>query len=168
MTFPERIWVGPDFSKMKIFVLGESWYGNYPEDLATDDGYIQAYLEGRVPDRMYTRMANACDMTPKEFWGSSMFTNFVQRVGATRDHRPSTEQYKAAQPRLGCLLNEHRPRGVWILGIEQSTYSAPVVEAAGIPFEITAHPTSYGLKNATLGASWNALIKKSVTVVAIK
>ena len=161
MTHAERIWVGPAFSKQQIFVLGESWYGNYPDELATDDGYIHAYLENRVSDRMYTRMANACGMTPKQFWESIMFTNFVQRVGATRDHRPSPEHYKSARERLARLLNVYAPRGVWILGIEQSAYSALVVEAAGIPFEITAHPTSYGLKNATLGASWNALMKKT-------
>ena len=161
MTQAERIWVGPAFSNQRIFVLGESWYGDYPDELVTDDGYIRAYLAGSVTDAMYTRIANACKMERKEFWEGIMFTNFVQRVGATRDLRPSAEHYRSASARLARLLEEHAPRGVWILGLEQGRHSAPVVEAAGIPFEVTAHPTSYGLKHATLGASWNALLEKA-------
>jgi len=142
-------------------VLGESWYGDFPDDLVTDDGYIRAYLAGRVTDAMYTRIANACDLERKEFWESIMFTNFVQCVGATRDCRPKTEQYISACPRLAHLLDDHAPHGVWILGLEQSAYSAPVVARTGIPYEVSAHPTSFGMNKATLGASWKALLEKA-------
>ena len=138
-------------------MLGESWYGEYTDDLVTDDGWIRAYLEGRVVDRMYTRMANACELTRRQFWESVMFTNFVQCVGTRREHRPSSSMYRAAQSRLGALLEAHRPRGVWVLGIGQAEYSVPTIEAAGIAAEVTPHPTSYGLSNAALGASWKRL-----------
>ena len=77
VTYPERIWIGPTYSKLGIFVLGESWYGDFSGDLVTDDGYIRAYLEGSVTDAMYTRIANACELERKEFWNGIMFTNFV-------------------------------------------------------------------------------------------
>ena len=141
-------------------MLGESWYGDFPDDLATDDGYIRAYLEDRVTDATYTRIANACKMAKKEFWEGIMFTNFVQRVGATRESRPTTEQYRIASERLVRVLAEHTLQGIWILGVEQGAHSAPVVERLKIPYVVTAHPASYGLKNATLGASWNALLDK--------
>lgn len=164
MTYPERIWIGPHYSNRRIFVLGESWYGDFPGDLATDDGYIRAYLKGRT-DAMYTRMANACEMAKEEFWESILFTNFVQRVGATRTARPTTQHYRNACERLARILMEHKPCGVWILGLGQGTHSAPVVARAGIPYEVSAHPTSYGLKNSTLGASWKTLLVKAKSCV---
>lgn len=173
MTHPERIWIGPNYSNRRVFVLGESWYGDYTEDRVTDDGYIRAYLEGRQPDSMYSRMANACMgdkslQARRDYWHGVMFTNFVQRVGATRDRRPSAEQYRDAGVRLTRLLKEHAPRGVWILGREQARHSEPVVEAAGIPVEVTAHPTSFGVKHATLRASWNALLEKAQSCPSAK
>ena len=160
MTYVERIWIGPNYPMQRIFVLGESWYGDYPDEMSTDDGYIRAYLDGRQPDRLYTRIANACKIEKRAFWESIMFTNYVQRVGVTRDHRPSTAQYRDASARLARLLVEHAPRGVWILGREQARHSEPIVAAAGIPVEVTAHPTSFGVKHATLYASWIALLEK--------
>jgi hypothetical protein len=168
VTYVERIWIGPAYSSRRIFVLGESWYGDFQDDLATDDGYIRAYLNDRVTDALYTRIANACEMEKQAFWEGIMFTNFVQRVGATRDRRPSAEQYRDAGVRLARLLKEHAPRGVWILGREQARHSEPVVQAAGIPVEVTAHPTSFGVKHATLRASWNALLEKAQSCSSAK
>jgi hypothetical protein len=173
MTVAEKIWIGPNYSNQRVFVLGESWYGNFTADLATDDGYIRAYLEGHQPDSMYSRMANACmgndsAQARRDYWLGLMFTNFVQCVGGNRADRPTTEMLKAARPRLAALLEVHKPAGVWILGIGQGEFSAPVVAAAGIPFEVTAHPTSYGLKNAILGASWKTLLVKAKSCVPVR
>jgi hypothetical protein len=161
VTYPEKIWEGSAFVQHRIFVLGESWYGDYSDELVTDDGYIRAYLAGRVVDALYTRIANACQLSRQDFWDGVMFTNFVQRVGATRDLRPTRQHFDAAGARLAGLLDDHQPRGVWILGVGQAEYSAPIVERAGIPFEVTAHPTNYGVENATLYASWNSLLEKA-------
>lgn len=161
MSHPERIWIGPTYSKLRVLVLGESWYGEFPGDLVTDDAYIRAYLEDRVTDSMYSRMANACELERKEFWNGVMFTNFVQRVGATRDSRPTPEHYKEACNRLARLFEDYSPRGVWILGLEQGKHSAPVVQRFEIACGVSAHPTSYGLKNSTLGASCKALLRKA-------
>lgn len=161
MSYPEKVWRGPAYPELRVLVLGESWYGDFSDDLVTDDGYIRAYLEGRVTDAMYTRIANACGLKRSDFWNGIMFTNFVQRVGATRESRPSAEHYRGACLRLARLLEEHKPRGVWILGLGQGEHSAPVVERAGVACEVSAHPTSYGLKNAVLGASWHALLAKT-------
>src|SRR5690606_32290806 len=89
-----------------------------------------------------------------------MFTNFVQCVGATRQCRPSAAQYNEATVRLERLLRKFRPKGLWILGLGQATYSAPVIARLGLPYEITRHPTSYGLSNSKLGESWQALMAK--------
>ena len=160
MCHPEKIWIGSNYQTRRIFVLGESWYGDFSNELVTDDGYIRAYLDGRVKDAMYTRIANACQLQKAEYWQSVMFTNFVQRVGGTRKSRPTADHYVAACSRLADILEQHKPSGVWILGIGQGEYSSPVVRRAGIPNEVSAHPTSYGLKNSTLGSSWNALVEK--------
>jgi hypothetical protein len=154
----ERIWVGSRYSTSLILVLGESWYGDFEGDLVTDEGYISAYLAGRQTDRMYTRMANAAGLERAEFWHSVAFTNFVQRVGDTRNCRPTRAQYVEAQLRLSNLLMKHRPKGVWILGKEQSAYSEPVVRAAGIPCAVSPHPTSRGLSNEKLGEGWKRLM----------
>jgi hypothetical protein len=157
----DQVWIGPRYSETGIFVLGESWYGEYAENLVTDQGWISAYLRGEKVDRMYTRMANACGMTPRQFWEGILFTNFVLRVGDVRADRPTRQMYIAAGQRLKDILAQHRPRAVWILGIGQSEFSRPILEAAGMPHEIVAHPTSYGLSNATLGASWRKVVEKS-------
>jgi hypothetical protein len=154
----ERIWVGPRYSTSRILVLGESWYGEYEGDLVTDDGYISAYLAGKQTDRMYTRMANAAGLEKGEFWHAVAFTNFVQRVGDTRRCRPTRAQYVEAQPRLSNILLKYQPKGVWILGKEQSVYSQPVVRAAGISCAVSPHPTSRGVSNEQLGEGWRQLI----------
>jgi len=159
-TYPERVWVGPNFQRLGILVLGESWYGDFTNELATDDGYIRAYLGDRVVDALYTRIANGVGLDKKSFWLSVMFTNYVQRVGPTRQDRPTQDHYRVAAIRLARLLAEHSPRGVWILGKEQSLYSEPIVQMAGVPVEVVAHPSSYGVKHETLRASWEALLAK--------
>lgn len=158
--YPEKAWVGPNFHSLGIFVLGESWYGDFAKDVVTDDAYIQAYLADKVVDPLYTRIANGAGMNKQTFWRSVMFTNYVQRVGPTREHRPTQADYLSAASRLKGLLTEHSPRGVWILGVEQSHHSAPIVRTAKIPVEVVAHPSSYGVRHATLRASWEALIAK--------
>src|SRR6185503_16770241 len=98
-------------------------------NLVTDQGWISAYLRGEKIDRMYTRMANACGMTPHEFWEGILFTNFVLRVGDVRSDRPTREMYLSAGPRLRSILAEHCPKAAWVLGIEQSRFSGPILEA---------------------------------------
>ena len=90
MTCEERIWIEPSFPEVGILVLGESWYGDYAGDLATDAEYIAAYLAGQQIDRMYTKMANASGLGKQTFWHSVSFTNLVHRIGATPDCRPNS------------------------------------------------------------------------------
>ncbi len=157
MSCPERVWVGPHYEPLRVLVLGESWYGDYEGDLVTDAGYIAAYLANTQIDRMYTKVANASRLGKRKFWESVAFTNYVQRVGATLDSRPTTQQYLDAQDRLRRLLTELTPKGVWILGTEQGAYSEPMVRAAGIACEVSPHPTRRGVTNAWLGEGWHAL-----------
>lgn len=160
MTHQESIWIGPSYQIKRIFILGESWFGDYADDLATDDGYIRAYLAGRVPDKLYTRIANGCGIEKREFWESVMFTNFVQRVGSTRDSRPTQKQYDEACERLSRILAEHAPHGVWVIGQEQAYYSKPIIEKAGIPVEVISHITGNQVPHVEVLKSWNALLKK--------
>jgi len=129
--FPvSRIWRGRNYPESRIFILGESWYGEYLGDLNYDDGYIAAYVEGRQVDRMYSKMANAVGMSKATFWHSVAFTNFVQCVGPTRQSRPTPAMYSAAAPRLKAILSDISPAAVWVLGIEQSALSIPIIQAA--------------------------------------
>jgi hypothetical protein len=167
MSYPECIWVGPRYHEERIFILGESWFGDFEDELATDDGYIAAFLAGAQRDRLYSLLAEACGPDTRTFWESVMFTNFVQRVGPTRDHRPSKSQYSEAKDRLYRILVEKQPRGVWVLGKEQGRYSAPVVRDVGIPVEVVAHPSSHrGEKSVLLErlrASWLELRANAAT-----
>lgn len=154
----EKIWIGPGFGESGIFVLGESWYGAYSDELVTDDGWIRAYIEERVPDKTYTRIVNAFQTSRRQFWERVMFTNFVQCVGATSKSRPSSTMFLEAQPRLRRILEAHRPRGVWILGKMQSKYSAPIIQQMGIVAQVTQHPTY--ASHDTIRSSWSELESK--------
>ena len=153
----ERIWIGNRYPATRVFVLGESWYGTYEGDLVTDAGWIQAYLEGRVTDRMYSKIANSCGMSRETYWHDVAYTNFVQCVGDAPSSRPSQEQYLDSQPRLRNLLATFSPRAVWILGEEQARYSRPVVDELNLICEVSWHPTRVGVTNERLGASWRTL-----------
>lgn len=102
----ETIWVGPNYPTSRIFVLGESWYGDYADN--TDRGYITLYLANQQTDALYTKMANACMPDVKEsirratYWQSIMFTNFVQCVGAKRTDRPTRQHYAGGRQNCGC------------------------------------------------------------------
>ena len=159
MSYPERIWVGQGYESLRVLVLGESWYGDYEGDLVTDAGYIAAYLSNKQTDRMYTKIANATGLGKMKFWESVAFTNFVQRVGATVDCRPTSQQYINSQDRLRRLLSELAPEGVWILGTEQGAYSEPVVRGAGIACAVSPHPTRREVTSAWLGEGWRNLIE---------
>lgn len=158
MSYSERVWRGPHYDPRRVLVLGESWYGDYEGDLVTDAGYIAAYLGDKQTDRMYTKVANASGMGKKKFWQAVAFTNYVQRVGATLDCRPTDQLYLEARDRLKRLLAELKPKGVWILGTEQGEYSEPVVRAAGMACEVSPHPSRRGVTNVWLGEGWHALI----------
>jgi hypothetical protein len=159
-----RIWIGPNFaSGGRVLVLGESWYGEWPDadgsPLVYDDEYVAAYLAGGVKDPMYTRIANATGLGKVAFWQRVAFTNFVvERIGALREHRPTVAHYASSRDRLRALLEELAPRAVWVLGKEQSAYSAPVIKASGVRCVVSRHPTSYGVPNSELGAAWAELL----------
>lgn len=154
------IWVGHEYQAKRILVLGESWYGSFPDQLATDSGYIAAYLAGRVTDRMYSKMANACGPSRNEFWQSIAFTNFVQCIGEEAGSRPTDQAYKDAKPRLADLLKLHQPQVVWVLGEEQAKYSSPVIESMDIPVEVAWHPMRIGCTSSMLNRSWGKLLSK--------
>ena len=156
----ESIWIGNRYSDTRVFVLGESWYGAYEGDLATDAGWIQAYLEGRVTDRMYSKVANSCAMSRESYWHDVAFTNFVQCVGDIPSSRPSHEQYLDSQPRLRNLLTTLSPRAVWILGEEQARYSRPVVDEMKLISEVCWHPSRVGVTNERLAVSWRTLVSR--------
>jgi uncharacterized protein YbcV (DUF1398 family) len=158
---PERIWVGPRYHDQRIFILGESWFGDFEGDLATDDGYITAYLSGKQSDRLYTTLSEACGPDRHTFWEQVMFTNYIQRIGPTRAHRPIKSQYLEARDRLRNILVRMQPHGVWVIGKEQGKYSAPVVREFGIPVVIVNHPSSHRgekqILHEGLRASWQEL-----------
>jgi hypothetical protein len=156
----DKPWIGKSYEQTRILVLGESWYGDWGSDYNSDSSYVAGYLAGAIRDSMYSKMANACGAERQAYWESILFTNFVTWAGNKRTDRPTRVMYEAAVPRLERLLQIHMPRGVWILGKEQSEFSASVVRQAGIAFEVSFHPTSYGLRNQVLGESWHRLTAK--------
>jgi hypothetical protein len=96
----------------------------------------------------------------REVWSTIVFYNFVVEHVVTAENRPTEEQYKASIPQFRDVLEEHQPSGVWVLGKEQAKYSEPVIRSLKLPFEVSCHPTSYGLSNESLKESWVKLQEK--------
>lgn len=159
--FVDQPWIGSNYQKTRILVLGESWYGDWGCEHNSDQGYIAAYLSNKIIDRMYTKMANACGSDRHTYWNNIAFTNFVTWTGSSREDRPTISMYKLASERLTMLLQELEPKGVWILGKEQSEYSEPIVRKAGIICEVAYHPTGFGISNRVLGDSWEQLLAQT-------
>ena len=155
MTFPEKIWIGPQFNSTGLFVLGQSAYGDYDENLATDDGYIRAYLTSQIRDAAYDRWARAAKQTVEKFWNGVMFTNYVLWTGQKREPGPTSKNYRDAESRLTAILEEYRPKFVWIIGREQSRYSKVTIDAAGIPNEVTSIRAS----DKAFGVAWENISK---------
>lgn len=160
--FSDTPWIGDNFEARRIMVLGESWYGDWGAGYNSDHSYVAAYLAGELRDGMYTKMANACGMSRETYWHGILFTNFVTWAGSHRTDRPTRSMYKASALRLEKLLQQYKPKGVWILGKEQSEFSEPVVRQACIPHEVSLHPTSFGLRNQALGESWFRLQSRAL------
>lgn len=161
---PDQPWVGERYRDgHRTLVLGESWYGTFPEAIATDDGYIHAWLAGSLPkgirEMLYPRLSGAVGPSRTEFWNGVAFTNFViASVGPTRSNRPTEAMYEAAKVRLARVLAELRPSRVWVIGKEQSAHSGPVIDEAGIAWAWVRFPLSApAMTHKELAASWSAL-----------
>ncbi|MGH2523664.1 MAG: hypothetical protein ACRDH2_14265 [Anaerolineales bacterium] len=160
----DRPWIGEQYaSGHRTLVLGESFYGSFPEAIATDDGYIRAWLAGELPpgirEILYPRLANAVGPSRDAFWHGVAFTNFIiASVGPSRASRPTEAMYQAARVRLARVLAELRPARVWVIGKEQSAHSGPVIDEASIAWTWVRFPLSApAMTHKELGARWQAL-----------
>lgn len=159
------VWLGRDYHlpEHRVLILGESWYGEV-EALET---FIPKWAARQLTDATFSRLFNACSGARAEtategerldWWHRVAFYNFVTgTVGDTRSSRPTRAQYEAARAPLAAVLAELRPAGVWVLGKEQSAYSAPVITDHGTVYEVAPHPTSYGVRSEVLCSSWRAI-----------
>jgi hypothetical protein len=157
------VWLGTQYglSGQRILVLGESWYGGL-EPLST---FIPRWARKEERDYTYSRLFNACSghHTSKAsaaarlaWWQTIAFANFVEgSIGPTRDTRPSRAQFSAAAIRLPLLLTELMPTVVWILGIEQSGHSQPVISSAKIAIVTSPLPAAYGIRTSRLQSDWS-------------
>lgn len=146
---PNRPWVGQDYPKRRIFVLGESYTGTYEGELEYDDAYMSALLAGKKVDgpELFIKMARKLDMTVNLLWNQVAFTNMsIGSIGKTNAVKVSTAQLKAGQPRLEMLLRRLEPLGVLILGAKTGVAAAPVCQRLGIKYRTVYHPT--GVNNA--------------------
>ena len=153
LNYPDKIWIGQAFCRSGVFVLGQSSYGCYEGDIATDDGYIKEYLSGRIHDAAYDRWARASGKSKCEFWNNVMFTNLVLWTGPKRNPGPTDKQFKNAKVRLNAILDEHKPKALWIIGKTQSRYSVLVATERGIKSETVAIRAS----NEDFAESWSSL-----------
>ncbi|MFO0858967.1 MAG: hypothetical protein U0570_00315 [Phycisphaerales bacterium] len=163
------VWIGTNYklSPSRILILGESWYGD-ADPLAE---YVPWWILKQVRDNTFARVFNAASGFHTEsasvaqrsgWWNSIAFYNFVPgSVGENRTDRPTRAVFLAAREPLRAVLEQLRPNGVWILGKEQTDYSAGVVERLGITFEVTPHPTAYGVATRTLADSWAELVQRA-------
>ena len=150
-----NIWIGKHYeaSNPRVLLLGESDYGDTPPLIE----YIPQWLDRKHRDHSFARISNTfgAGLLREKFWDQIAFYNFVPgMVGPTRLHRPTPRSYSEAQPILGEVLNDLKPDGVLILGIEQSQYSKPVIQLFGAAHSIAPHPAARGLSNERLAAAW--------------
>jgi hypothetical protein len=162
------LWLGSSYGlpQHRVLVLGESWYGDVDPLIE----YIPKWAAFKLKDATFARIFNAASgldtatatATQRlDWWHTVAFYNFVPgSVGRSRDSRPTRAHYLSAAEPLELLLEEIGPAGVWIFGIEQSAYSAPIIAHHAIPYEVAPHPASYGLKRRTLQVSWQSLLAK--------
>jgi hypothetical protein len=160
-------WVGSSYSasELRIMVLGESWWGGV-ESLSSA---IERWARDQQADATFSRIFNTCSGRRRErasyqdrmaFWNSIAFYNFVQgSLGATRKSRPSADHFRSAVPALVKILQALKPQCVWIVGLEQSKYSSPVLRKMNIPFEVVRHPSS-GVRHEEFEGSWKSLLAK--------
>jgi len=161
-----NLWIGDNYSRLRILVLGESWYGQ----LEPLSDYLNRWSAKELNDTTFSRIYKACTgenasrssiEQRKTYWNGVAFYNFiVDSVGPSRCDRPNTTHFSAAQEPFRKILSISNPLGVWVLGKGQSKYSIPIIESCNITFEAVAHPTSYGLKTEKLRSSWLSLIDK--------
>lgn len=160
----KNIWIGDNYqrSALKILILGESWYGE-DKSLAIA---IREWASGEK-DATFRRIfkaargkdsKNATEEEKLEFWHSISFYNFIDSVGPTRQYRPTAKHYESAKLRLVSVLMDYKPKAVWILGKGQALHSKSIITDFGMRAVVTAHPTSFGLKNKDLADSWNELL----------
>lgn len=159
-----NFWRGSEYGtpSNEILVLGESSYGNTgPIDL-----YVRTWISG-AGDPTFSRIFSSCSGKHRDFatkteqgafWNRIAFYNFVVRELDSSKDRPKSADYLLSKKAFQDVLAELKPSGVWILGVEQSVYSAPLVEEYGAVCEVARHPTSRGLKNEDLSSSWNRLV----------
>ncbi|MBY0261633.1 MAG: hypothetical protein K2Q20_04785 [Phycisphaerales bacterium] len=163
-----NVWVGDNYERSthRILVLGESWYS----DVVPLAEYVPRWASKAVVDMTLSRLFNAASGSHTDrathaerlaWWNGIAFYNFVHgTVGNTSSDRPTPAMYIAARECLPPVLDQLRPRGVWILGKEQAEYSAELVQRFGASYEVTSHPTSWGLPSAQLAASWTSLLER--------
>lgn len=98
----------------------------------------------------------------EEFWQSVAFTNYVRAsVGPSREQKAVGAHFKDAVSRLRRLLDELKPRGVFLIGTNQAEFSGPIIDDAVIPWVAIRHPTgSRGVSHAEVRAGWNDLMMK--------
>ena len=145
-----------------VFILGESAYhgGTHQYEDILASRWVPRYLTGQERDDTYTKVANAVGPSRAGFWNAHAFANLViLPQGSGVKQRPTSRQYEDALPWLRATICELSPRGVWIWGVEQSRYSAPIIAALGVPHEIVTHPACpRGVTHQYLAGSWAHLM----------
>jgi hypothetical protein len=137
-----RIWIGDHYGQHRTFVLGESYYETYEDDMETDEVYLREFVAHRQEDKLFEKINRSLGMARGEFWHQVAFTNLViGSIGSTGASTAKEDQFRAGCARFEELLKMLEPARVWILGKGQGHYSGRVCTAAGIPFQVIAHPT---------------------------
>ena len=164
---PNRPWVGRDYPRQRIFVLGESYTGEYKDELEYDDTYLAALLADQPvlgPD-LFIKMAEKLNMSTQALWNQVAFTNMaLGSIGLTNETKVTAAQLRAGRPRLEVLLQRHKPKGVLILGMKTSEAAAPVCTHLGIIHRTVYHPSGINNRNPStactaemLQAAWHDL-----------
>ena len=146
---PNRPWIGHDYERHRIFVIGESYTGTYERDLEYDDSYMAELLADKDVPRpdLFIKMADKLGFSLSSLWHQVAFTNMsIGSIGASTATKVTSAQLKVGRPRLENLLRLHKPKGVLILGAKTGEAAAPVCQSLGIAYRVVYHPS--GVNNA--------------------
>lgn len=166
---PDRPWIGAAFrSQQSVFVLGESYTGEYKDDSEYDDVYWQQCLNHQRTDKLFDSLQDKIGIAASQWWPQIAFTNLcLGSIGPTTKTTVTNAQLRSGLPRLGRLIDRLQPRGVLILGAATRDAASSYLSKRGLPWRWVYHPSGKnnwmrGGKCActsdSLQAAWRALV----------
>lgn len=161
-------WVGSKYlyETRKLLILGESHYGSEEGD-DTDQALTKEVVERwcggdsvRFFDDLLYALAKDTPLRTerREFLATFAFYNYVTAIMPSREHRPTTADFRGSEPAFREVLEALRPTHLLVCG--RSLWdSMPRFDGNGSELILGGEPVSVGAYRAGRAAAWAMHIK---------